>query len=78
MARSRNVAWDYTGEAFVKALDPCCVWLRLNGADEEEKDNITAVWKEDAKKLLQEAMVRLAPPLPIQSIALRCFTGRHR
>ena len=61
MARSRNVTWDYTGEGFVKELDFGRVWLRLNEADEGTKDDIIAEWKEDAKKFLQEAMVRSVP-----------------
>lgn len=58
MARSRNITWDYTGEGFIKELDFGRVWLRLNEAEEGTKDDIVAEWKEDAKKFLQEAMVR--------------------
>ena len=59
MARSRQVTWDYTGEGFIKELDFGRVWLRFNEADEGTKDDIIAEWKEDAKKFLQEAMVRM-------------------
>jgi len=58
MSRSRHVNWDYTGEGFIKELDFGRVWLRFNEADEGTKDDIIAEWKEDAKKFLQEAMVR--------------------
>ena len=58
MSRSRRVNWDYTGEGFIKELDFGRVWLRFNEADEGTKDDIIAEWKEDAKKFLQEAMVR--------------------
>jgi Ca2+-dependent lipid-binding protein len=58
MARSHHVRLDYTGEGFIKELDFGRVWLRLNEADEGTKDDIIAEWKEDAKKFLQEAMVR--------------------
>ena len=58
MSRSSRVNWDYTGEGFIKELDFGRVWLRFNEADEGTKDDIIAEWKEDAKKFLQEAMVR--------------------
>ena len=60
MTRSRHVTWGYTGEGFIKELDFGRVWLRFNEADEGTKDDIIAEWKEDAKKFLQEAMVRRA------------------
>lgn len=78
MARSRNVTWDHTGEGFVKELDFGRVWLRLNEADEGTKDDIVAEWKEDAKKFLQEAMVRSTSPRSAPDIALMCLLGWYR
>ena len=67
MARSLHVTWDYTGEGFIKELDFGRVWLRLNEADEGTKDDIIAEWKEDAKKFLQEALVRSVSPCGLYS-----------
>ena len=78
MARSRLVTWDYTGEGFIKELDFGRVWLRLNEADEGAKDDIVAEWKEDAKKFLQESMVRLVSMWSYPGQFKRVFIGRHR
>jgi len=79
MARSRHVTWDYTGEGFIKELDFGRVWLRLNEADEGTKDDIIAEWKEDAKKFLQEAMVRSMSLRSLYSGSFkRILTGWYR
>ena len=67
MARGRHVAWDYTGEGFIKELDFGLVRLKLNMADEGTEDDIIAEWREDAKKFLQEAMVGLTPLCSLDS-----------
>ncbi|KAI0786120.1 tricalbin [Abortiporus biennis] len=55
-ARSRNAEWEHIGEGFIKELDFSRVWLRLNVADEGEKDDIIAQWKGDTKPFLQDAL----------------------
>ncbi|KAJ6575507.1 C2 domain-containing protein [Mycena sp. CBHHK59/15] len=55
-ARSSNAQWEYVGEGFVKELDFGRVWLRLNEADEGEKDDVVAEWKGDAKAFLQSTL----------------------
>ncbi|KAH9949508.1 tricalbin [Amylocystis lapponica] len=55
-ARSTNAHWEYIGEGFVKELDFGRVWLRLNDADEGDKDEILAEWKGDAKPFLNQAL----------------------
>lgn len=52
-ATSTHAQWEYVGEGFVKELDFGQVWLRLNEADEGDKDDIIAQWKGDAKAFLQ-------------------------
>ncbi|KAK0208431.1 C2 domain-containing protein [Desarmillaria ectypa] len=55
-ARSTKVQWDYVGEGFLKELDFGQVWLRLNEADEGDKDDIIAQWKGDTKPFLQSTL----------------------
>ncbi|KAF8971456.1 C2 domain-containing protein [Flammula alnicola] len=55
-ARGKNAQWDYVGEGFMKEVDFGRVWLRLNDADEGEKDEIVAEWKGDAKAFLQATL----------------------
>lgn len=55
-ASSRKAEWSYVGEGFIKELDFGKVWLRLNDADEGEKDNIVAEWRGDAKAFLQATL----------------------
>ncbi|KAI0757330.1 tricalbin [Daedaleopsis nitida] len=54
--RSTHAQWEYIGEGVVKELDFSRVWLRLNEADEGEKDDVVAEWKGDAKAFLQQTM----------------------
>lgn len=56
-ARSTNAQWEYVGEGFLKELDFGQVWLRLNEADEGDKDDVIAEWKGDAKAFLQSTLV---------------------
>ena len=56
-ARSHNAQWEYIGEGFVKELDFGQVWLRLNEADEGDKDEIIAEYKGDAKDFLKQTLV---------------------
>ncbi|RPD58353.1 tricalbin [Lentinus tigrinus ALCF2SS1-6] len=55
-ARSTNANWEYIGEGVVKELDFSRVWLRLNEADEGDKDDIVAEWKGDAKAFLEKTL----------------------
>ncbi|KAJ7693677.1 C2 domain-containing protein [Mycena rosella] len=55
-ARSSNAEWETVGEGFVKELDFGRVWLRLNEAEEGDKDDIIAEWKGDAKAFLQSTL----------------------
>ncbi|KAI0374503.1 tricalbin [Pilatotrama ljubarskyi] len=54
--RSTNAQWEYIGEGVVKELDFSRVWLRLNEADEGDKDDVVAEWKGDTKAFLERAM----------------------
>ena len=56
-ARSTNVDWQYIGEGFIKELDFGRVWLRLNEADEGDKDQIIAEYKGEAKDFLKQTLV---------------------
>ncbi|KAF9458350.1 C2 domain-containing protein [Collybia nuda] len=56
-ARSTEARWEYVGEGFIKEIDFSRVWLRLNEADEGDKDDIIAEWKGDAKPFLQSTLV---------------------
>ena len=60
-ARSTHAEWEYIGEGVVKELDFSRVWLRLNEADEGDKDDIIAEWKGDAKAFLEKTLVRGRP-----------------
>jgi len=53
------VAWQHVGEGFLKEIDFGRVWLRLNEADEGDKDVILGEWKDDAKAFLSRTLVRL-------------------
>ncbi|KAG7099557.1 hypothetical protein E1B28_001390 [Marasmius oreades] len=55
-ASSRKAMWSYVGEGFIKELDFGKVWLRLNEAEEGEKDDIVAEWRGDAKAFLQATL----------------------
>jgi Ca2+-dependent lipid-binding protein len=57
-SRSNNAQWETVGEGFIKELDFGRVWLRLNEADEGEKDSVIAEWKGDAKAFLHSTLVR--------------------
>ena len=56
--RSTNAHWEYIGEGVIKELDFSRVWLRLNEADEGDKDDIIAQWRGDAKDFLEKTLVR--------------------
>ena len=62
-ARSSHMQWEYVGEGFIKELDFGRIWLRLNDADEGDKDDIIAEYKGDAKKFLDQALVCFGFPL---------------
>ena len=57
-ARSTNAQWEYIGEGVVKELDFSRVWLRLNDAEEGDKDDVIAEWKGDTKAFLDKTLVR--------------------
>ncbi|PCH33337.1 tricalbin [Wolfiporia cocos MD-104 SS10] len=54
--RSHRAHWEYIGEGFIKELDFGRIWLRLNEADEGDKDDIVAEFKCDAKLFLQQTL----------------------
>ncbi|KAF7339989.1 hypothetical protein MVEN_01916600 [Mycena venus] len=55
-ARSNNAQWMTVGEGFIKELDFGRVWLRLNAANEGEKDDILAEWKGKSKPFLESTL----------------------
>ncbi|KAG5353458.1 hypothetical protein C0989_006615 [Termitomyces sp. Mn162] len=55
-SRSTHAQWDFTGEGFIKEIDFNRVWLRLNAADEGDKDDVLAEWKGDAKTFLRSTL----------------------
>ncbi|RXW22896.1 hypothetical protein EST38_g2942 [Candolleomyces aberdarensis] len=52
-SRSTTAQWDYVGEGFLKELDFGQVWLRLDQAEDDDKDDIAAEWVGDAREFLQ-------------------------
>lgn len=62
-ARSHNAMWEHIGEGVVKELDFSRVWLRLNDADEGDKDDVIAEWKGDSKAFLEKTLVRHPPDI---------------
>ncbi|KAJ7596712.1 C2 domain-containing protein [Mycena floridula] len=70
-ARSTQAQWEYVGEGFLKELDFGQVWLRLNEAEEGDKEAIISEWKGDAKPFLEAA---LTGP---QTYTLADPDGRH-
>ncbi|KAE9395950.1 hypothetical protein BT96DRAFT_958377 [Gymnopus androsaceus JB14] len=54
--RSTKASWGYVGEGFVKELDFSQVWIRLNDAEEGDKDSIVAEWRGDTKSFLSSTM----------------------
>ena len=57
-AHGHHVAWQHVGEGFLKEIDFGRVWLRLNDADEGDKDIILGEYKDDAKAFLSRTLVR--------------------
>lgn len=51
-ARSLQAKWDQVGEGFIKELDFCGVWLRLNENEEGLKDEIVGEAKMSAAAFL--------------------------
>lgn len=72
-ARSTTAEWDYVGEGFLKEIDFAQVWLRLDQAEDEDKDDIAAEFREDAKQFLRSALVRIASN--VQGLCSFCFRG---
>ncbi|KJA26087.1 hypothetical protein HYPSUDRAFT_133560, partial [Hypholoma sublateritium FD-334 SS-4] len=58
-ARSTQAQFGYVGEGFMKELDFGRVWFRLNDGVENEKDDIIAECREDAKPFLQAALTHV-------------------
>jgi len=57
-SRSTSACWDHVGEGFIRELDFSQVWLRLDeNNNDDEKDNIIAEWRGDAKAFLRETLV---------------------
>ncbi|KAK4689249.1 hypothetical protein P7C73_g857, partial [Tremellales sp. Uapishka_1] len=55
-ARSSHPTWDQVGEGFVRELDFSRIWLRINAADDSEKEDIVAEFKCEAKDFLDQCM----------------------
>ncbi|TFY64762.1 hypothetical protein EVG20_g5845 [Dentipellis fragilis] len=55
-ATGHRAHWAHVGEGFLKELDFGRVWLRLNEADEGDKDDILGQWKGDAKAFLEKTL----------------------
>ncbi|GBE78423.1 Uncharacterized protein SCP_0113110 [Sparassis crispa] len=55
-AHAHNVHWEYIGEGVIKELDFGRVWLRLNEADEGDKDDVYAEYKGEAKTFLKQTL----------------------
>ncbi|KAL7422727.1 Tricalbin-2 [Cryptotrichosporon argae] len=55
-ARSANATWDQVGEGFIRELDFGRVWLRLNAADDTDKEDIVAEFKMDARAFLAKTL----------------------
>ena len=69
-ARSLHAQWEHVGEGFIKELDFGRVWLRLNDADEGDKDEIVAEYKGDAKKFLDQTLVSFPVFVLVPSLIL--------
>ena len=50
--------WKHIGEGVVKELDFSRVWLRLNEADEGDKDDVITEWKGDTEAFFDKTLVR--------------------
>ncbi|EIW70089.1 hypothetical protein TREMEDRAFT_71520 [Tremella mesenterica DSM 1558] len=59
-ARSTHPTWDQVGEGFVRELDFSRIWLRINAADDSDKDDIVAEFKCDTKDFLEQCIQRPA------------------
>ena len=57
-APGHRAMWKHVGEGFMKELDFGRVWLRLNEADEGDRDDVFGEWKGDAKPFLSQTLVR--------------------
>ncbi|KAF8525146.1 tricalbin [Hysterangium stoloniferum] len=55
-ARSTNAKFNMAGEGFVKELDFGHVWLKLNGANDDEKEDVIAEFKMDVKPFLEQCL----------------------
>jgi len=58
-AHGHRMTWQHVGEGFMKEIDFGRVSLRLNEADEGEKDVIFGEWKGDVKQFVSQTLVRL-------------------
>lgn len=57
------------GEGFVRELDFGRIWLRINAADDSEKEDIIAEFRCDTKDFLDQCIVR-------RSVMSTIFSGR--
>lgn len=57
-SRSQSALWDQVGEGFVRELDFCSVWLRLNENEEGIKDDIVGEIRMSALAFLDRCWVR--------------------
>lgn len=56
-ARSDHPTWDQVGEGFIRELDFSRVWLRINAADENSKEDVVAEFKCETKDFLERCIV---------------------
>lgn len=56
-ARSNHPTWDQVGEGFIRELDFSRVWLRINAADENNKEDVVAEFKCETKDFLERCIV---------------------
>ncbi|KIR30263.1 transmembrane protein [Cryptococcus deuterogattii LA55] len=55
-ARSNHPTWDQVGEGFIRELDFSRVWLRINAADENSKEDVVAEFKCETKDFLERCI----------------------
>ncbi|ORY31245.1 C2 domain-containing protein [Naematelia encephala] len=55
-ARTNHPTWDQIGEGFVRELDYGRIWLRLNAADENSKEEIIAEFRADTRDFVRDCL----------------------
>lgn len=70
-ALSTTARWEQVGEGFIKELDFGKIWVRLNGNEEGEREDIIAQYTFDAKPFLERCLVSLLTVLLAQLTPLQ-------